>query len=57
MINIHKEGYQFIQADIMYIPQTEMGLQNEDVKKMDKLIDMLEDNDDVQQVYYHLKET
>lgn len=51
-----EEGYQFIQADIVYIPQTETELQDEDLKKMEKLIDMLEDNDDVQEVHHNWKE-
>lgn len=54
--NLLAEGYQFIQADIMYIPQTETELQEEDIKKMEKLIDMLEDNDDVQEVHHNWKE-
>ncbi|SNS35871.1 DNA-binding regulatory protein, YebC/PmpR family [Anaerovirgula multivorans] len=54
--NLLAEGYQFIQADIMYIPQTETELQEADIKKMEKLIDMLEDNDDVQEVHHNWKE-
>lgn len=48
-----KEGYEFINADIVYIPQTEAELQDEDIKKMTKLIDMLEDNDDIQAVHHN----
>lgn len=46
-------GYSFINADIVYIPQTQTALQGDDIKKMKKLIDMLEDNDDVQEVYHN----
>jgi len=46
------EGYKFVEAKIAYIPQTLAQLQSdEDIKKMNKLIDMLEDNDDVQEVH------
>lgn len=51
---IEKEGYTFVEAKIAYIPQTLAQLQSEDdIKKMNKLIDMLEDNDDVQEVHYN----
>ncbi len=47
------KGYEFAQAEINYIPQTTTVLENdEDIKKMEKLIDMLEENDDVQNVYH-----
>ncbi|MCC5911608.1 MAG: YebC/PmpR family DNA-binding transcriptional regulator [Clostridiaceae bacterium] len=51
-----EEGYTFLEADIVYIPQTEADLQDDDVKKMQKLIDMLEDNDDVQAVHHNWSE-
>ncbi|SES75635.1 DNA-binding regulatory protein, YebC/PmpR family [Natronincola peptidivorans] len=51
-----QERYSFIGADIVYIPQTETQLQVEDTKKMEKLIDMLEDNDDIQGVHHNWKE-
>lgn len=51
---IEKEGYTFVEAKIAYLPQTLTQLQSEDdIKKMNKLIDMLEDNDDVQEVHYN----
>ena len=50
---LDKAGYTFVQAEINYIPQTTTALENEeDIKKMEKLIDMLEENDDVQNVYH-----
>ncbi|MBM7613552.1 YebC/PmpR family DNA-binding transcriptional regulator [Alkaliphilus hydrothermalis] len=51
-----KENYTFLSADVVYIPQTEATLQGEDIKKMKKLIDMLEDNDDVQEVHHNWNE-
>lgn len=50
---LEEKGYSFAQAEISYIPQTLTQLTNEDdVKNMRKLIEMLEDNDDVQNVYH-----
>lgn len=50
---LEQKGYTFAQAEINYIPQTTTVLDNpEDVTKMEKLIDMLEENDDVQNVYH-----
>lgn len=47
------KGYTFAQAEINYIPQTTTAIADEeDIKKMEKLIDMLEENDDVQNVYH-----
>lgn len=51
---LEKEGYKFVEANIAYLPQTLTKLDNdEDVDKMNKLIDMLEDNDDVQEVHHN----
>ena len=50
---LDKKGYSFVQAEINYIPQTTTVIENEDdIKKMERLIDMLEENDDVQNVYH-----
>lgn len=50
---LEKAGYTFAQAEINYIPQTTTVLDDdESVKKMERLIDMLEENDDVQNVYH-----
>ena len=39
-------------AEVTKIPQTYTTLTNEeDIKKMNKLLDMLDDDDDVQNVY------
>lgn len=51
---LDKEGYEFAMAEVIYIPQNTVELTNEDdIKNMEKLIDMLEDNDDVQGVYHN----
>ena len=50
---LEKAGYSFVQAEINYIPQTTAALDDpEAVTKMERLIDMLEENDDVQNVYH-----
>ena len=49
---LEDEGHSFIESDITYIPQTETALDDEeDIKNMEKLVDALEDNDDVTDVF------
>jgi YebC/PmpR family DNA-binding regulatory protein len=51
------QGYTFSMAELRYLPQTMIKLSNEDdIKYMQKLIDLLEDNDDVQNVYHNWEE-
>jgi YebC/PmpR family DNA-binding regulatory protein len=51
---VAEKGYTFAAADIAMIPQTMVALDNEgQIKAMNKLIDMLEDDDDVQEVYHN----
>lgn len=51
---LEAQGYKFIVGEISYIPQNQTKLTDEDqIKNMEKLIDMLEDNDDVQEVYHN----
>jgi len=48
------KGYEFLSADIKMIPQMTSKLTEEDqLKMMDKLIDMLEEDDDVQDIYHN----
>lgn len=48
------KGYVFASAEIDMVPQNYIKLDNpDDVKNMEKLIDLLEDNDDVQNVYHN----
>ncbi|MBK5251644.1 MAG: YebC/PmpR family DNA-binding transcriptional regulator [Peptostreptococcaceae bacterium] len=49
-----KDGYKLVKAELGYIPQTMSRLENsEDITKMENLIDMLEDNDDVQNLHHN----
>ena len=51
---LKEANYKFAMAEISYIPQNIIKLTNpEDIKNMEKLIDMLEDSDDVQDVYHN----
>ncbi len=52
-----EKGYSFASAEVEKIPQTTVVLTDEkDITMMTKLIDMLEDNDDVQNVYHNWEE-
>lgn len=47
-------GYEFISAEVDMVPQNTISITNpEDVMKVQRLIDNLEDNDDVQNVYHN----
>ena len=51
---LEEKGYSFLSAEVQYIPQTMSTIDDEEmVTKMEKLIDMLEDNDDVQAIWHN----
>ena len=51
---LDKSGYSFLSAQVEMIPQTYVKLENEeDIKNMQKMLDMFEDNDDVKDVWYN----
>lgn len=51
---LEAKGYTFESAEVAYIPQTMTALEDEDaIKNMEKLIEMLEDNDDVQEIWHN----
>ncbi len=51
---LEEKGYTFESAEVAYIPQTMTALEDEDaIKNMEKLIEMLEDNDDVQEIWHN----
>ena len=51
---LEEKGYTFLSAQVEMVPQNEIVLSDEgDVKNMDRLIDMLEGNDDVQNVWHN----
>ena len=51
---LEDKGYTFESAEIEMVPQNYVTMTSEDdVKSMNKLIDMLEDNEDVQNVWHN----
>lgn len=48
---IVKTGYTPFESDIEYVPSMESTPKDEDLNKLKKLIDILEDNDDIQKVH------
>ncbi len=51
---LKEAGYGNIKGDIMYIPQSYVKVEDEEaIKNLEKLIDALDDNDDVQEVYHN----
>ena len=47
---------EFLECELTYIPNMEVELDEESSEKVHNLVDTLEDLDDVQDVYYNLKE-
>lgn len=52
---LEKKGFTFATAELSMFPQTYTKLDGEDHDHMIKLIDMLEDDDDVQDVYHNFE--
>ena len=51
---LEEKGYTFLSAEAAYIPQTMTTLEDEDsIKWMEKLIEMLEEHDDVQAIWHN----
>jgi YebC/PmpR family DNA-binding regulatory protein len=54
---LEARGYAFVSAGVEYIPNTYVALSGEaDIKNMGRLLEMLEDNDDVQEVWHNWEE-
>ena len=54
--DLEAKGYTFVSAEVEYIPNTETALSDpDDLKMMGRLLEMLEDNDDVQNVWHNLE--
>jgi len=54
---LENEGFEFLSAEVEMVPQNYIKLINEDdIKNMERLIDMLEDNDDVQSIWHNWEE-
>ena len=51
---LEEKGYSFVSAKVEMVPQNYVKLESEeDIKNMEKLIDLLEENEDVQNVYHN----
>ena len=56
--DLSAKGYKFVSAETEYIPSTYTKLTDEeDLKMMGRLLDMMEENDDVQGVWHNLENT
>ncbi len=54
---LEKDGYKFLSAQVEMVAQNTVRLNDEDdLKKMQRLLDALEDNDDVQNVWHNWEE-
>ncbi|MEG0765713.1 MAG: YebC/PmpR family DNA-binding transcriptional regulator [Pseudoflavonifractor sp.] len=54
LAKLETKGYEFVSAEVEMVPQTYVKLENEDdVKNMERLIDILEENEDVQNVWHN----
>ena len=52
--DLEKLGYAFASAEVEMVPSTYTALDDEDAKtKMQKMLDMFEDNDDIQNVWHN----
>jgi YebC/PmpR family DNA-binding regulatory protein len=52
---LEKSGYELSAAEITMIPQNTIQLNESDYEKFEKMIDKLEENDDVQNVYHNVE--
>jgi len=50
------QGLEFLEAEVQMVPSTHIQLSENDAPKMQRLIDMLEDLDDVMNVYHNWEE-
>lgn len=56
MDGLSDAGVEVLSGEIAMIPSTETALNEEDTKKMEKMLDMFDDNDDVQEVWHNWSE-
>ena len=50
---LEAEGLEFLEAAVKMIPDTYTEIDEEAAKKMQKILNLLEDSDDVQEVYHN----
>ena len=54
--NLEKEGLEFVEAEIRMVPTTYVALDEKGAEKMERLIDRLEELDDVSEVFHNWEE-
>ena len=55
-VELQEAGYEFVESDIEKVPSMESAPKDEhDIKKLKKMIEVLEDNDDVQNDYHNVQ--
>ena len=50
---LEAEGIEFLEAAVKMIPDTYTAIDEEAAKKFQKMLDLLDDDDDVQEVYHN----
>ncbi|MGL4655701.1 MAG: YebC/PmpR family DNA-binding transcriptional regulator [Sarcina sp.] len=50
---LEAEGLEFLEAAVNMVPDVEAEINEDDAKKFQKMLDLLEDDDDVQEVYHN----
>ena len=50
---VEAQGIEFLEASVKMIPDTYTAINEEDAKKFQKMLDLLDDDDDVQEVYHN----
>ena len=54
---LEKDGIEMVTADVVMLPQNYVDVNDEaDIKALERLLDMLDDDDDVQAVYHNWNE-
>ena len=53
---LRDNGIEVLSGEIAMIPSTKTSLSEEDAKKMEKMLDMFDDNDDIQEVWHNWNE-
>ncbi len=48
------KGLNLVSAEMSWLPQTTVTLEGENLTKFQRMLDVLEDNDDVQNVYHNV---
>src|SRR5699024_2854098 len=54
--HLKDEGYEIESSEITFVPQTYTQVSDEDKEKMNHLVEMLEDSEDVQDIHHNMKE-